>query len=114
MSLSETDISLTELKILDVYLSKIDSHDPENRFIRLDKGLIEELLGVTRIKSPDLEKRIENLFQTVTIRDENKPKGFTKIALFEKAQCYQDDDGLWQVELGASKSAMEYIFTPKL
>lgn len=110
LTLSETDLTLTEFKILDAYLARIDSHKPEGRFVKFDKGKIEEYLGVTQIKSPDLEKRIDNLFQVVTIRDQVKTEGFTKIALFEKARCYQDKDGLWQVELACSQSAMEYVF----
>lgn len=110
MSLSETGLTLAEFKILDAYLARIDSHKPEERFVRLEKGEIEKYLGVSKINTPDLEKRIDNLFQTVTIRDKHKARGFTKIALFEKAACYQDDDGLWQVDLGASASAMDYIF----
>ena len=110
LTLSETGLTLAEFKILDAYLARIDSRKPEERFVRLEKGAIEEYLGVSQIKPADLEKRIDNLFQTVTIRDKNKPKGFVKIALFEKAACYQDDDGLWQVDIGASASAMEYIF----
>ncbi len=113
LTLSETELTLPELKILDAYLSRINSHAPEKRFIRLEKGKIEELLGVTQIKSGDLEKRIDSLFKPVTIRDENKSKGFTKISLFEKAECYQDSDGLWQIDLGASVSAMKYIFNPE-
>lgn len=110
VSLSETGLTLAEFKILDAYLARINSHKPDERFIRLEKGEIERYLGVTQIKPDDLEKRIDNLFQTITIRDKHKRNGFTKIALFEKAVCYQDDDGLWQVDLGASASAMDYIF----
>ena len=110
MSLSETGLTLAEFKILDVYLARIDSHKPKERFIRLEKGEIEKYLVVTQIKPSDLEKRIDNLFQVVTIRDKNKANGFVKIALFEKAVCYQDEGGLWQIDLGASESAMEYIF----
>lgn len=113
LSLSETGLTLAEFKILDAYLGRINSHIPEKRFIRLEKGEIERLLGVSQIKSDDLEKRVRNLFQTVKIKDGNKRKGFTLIALFEKAECYQDEDGLWQVDLGASPSAMEYIFNPE-
>lgn len=113
LTLSETSLTLAELKILDAYLSKINSHEPEKRLVKLEKGQIEDLLGVTQIKQPDLEKRIENMFQIITIRDERKSKGFTKITLFEKAVCYQDEDNLWQVELSASQSAMEYIFFPE-
>ena len=113
LSLSETGLTLAEFKILDAYLGRINSHDPEKRFIRFEKGQIERLLGVTQIKPDDLEKRVQNLFQTIQIKDSNKRKGFTLIALFEKAECYQDEDGLWQVDLGASPSAMEYIFNPE-
>lgn len=109
-SLSETKMTLTEFKILDAYLSRIDSHKPDERYVRFEKGELEKLLGVTRILKDDLSKRIDNLFQVVTIRDENKPKKFTKIALFAKAECEQDENGQWQVDLACSAEAMEYIF----
>lgn len=109
-SLSETSMTLPELKILDAYLARINSHEPEKRYVRFEKGELEKLLGVTRILKKDLDKRIDNLFQTITIRDETKPRGFTKFALFEKAECEQDEDGLWQINLMCTNSAMEYVF----
>lgn len=109
-SLSETKMTLPEFKILDAYLSRIDSHKPDERYVRFEKGELEKLLGVDKINKADLEKRIDNLFQVVTIRDPNKPKGFTKIGLFEKAECEQDENGQWQVNLACSSSAMVYIF----
>ena len=109
-TLSETEMTLVEFKILDAYLSRIDSHDEENRYVRFEKGELEKILGVTKINKVDLEKRLQNLFQTVTIRDPNKRKGFTVIALFEKAEATQDEDGLWQVDLACTESALEYIF----
>lgn len=113
LSLSETGLTLAEFKLLDAYLGRINSHDSEKRFIRFEKGEIENLLGVVKLNATDLEKRVRNLFQTVRIRDSSKREGFTFIALFEKAECYHDKDGLWQVDLGASPSAMEYIFNPE-
>lgn len=113
LTLSETDITLPALKILDAYLSRIDSHRPDKRHVRFEKGAIEDLLGVTQIKPKDLEKRIANLFQVVRVVDESKPNGFKLVALFDKAECYQDEDGLWQVDLAAGESAMEYIFNPE-
>lgn len=109
-TLAETSMTLPELKILDVYLSRIDSHEPDKRHVCLKKGELERLLGVTRMHREELEKRIDNLFQVITIQDENKPKKFTKIALFEKAECEPDENGLWQVNLICTVSAMEYIF----
>ena len=76
-SLSETKMTLAEFKILDAYLSKINSHNPEERCVTFDKGELESLLGVTQIKNKDLSDRIDNLFKVVTIRDPNTPNKFT-------------------------------------
>lgn len=109
-TLSETGLSLVEFKILDAYLSRINSHEPEKRYVRFEKGELEKLLGVTRIPKDVLDARLEGLFKTVTIRDSHKDRGFTKIGLFERAEAKQDNDGLWQVDLVCTPSAMEYIF----
>ena len=109
-SLSETKMTLAEFKILDAYLSKIDSHNPEKREVVFDKGELENLLDVVRITNTDLARRIDNLFKVVTIRDPEKPNKFTKIALFSCAECTQDDNGQWTIKLACSPEAMEYIF----
>lgn len=109
-TLSETEMTLVEFKLLDAYLSKIDSHDEEKRYVRFEKGELERILGVSRILKDDLTKRLKNLFQVVTIKDSHKRNGFTMIALFEKAEAFQDEDGLWQVDLACTPSAMEYVF----
>ena len=56
-SLSETGMSLAEFKILDAYLSRINSHDEEKRYVRFEKGELERLLGVSRILKNDLKRR---------------------------------------------------------
>lgn len=112
-TLSQTSMTLPEFKILDAYLSRIDCHKPNERYVRFEKGELEKLLGVEKINKSDLNKRLRNLFQTLEIHDERKPKGFTLIALFTKAECEQDEDGLWQVNLACSSAAIEYIFNPE-
>lgn len=110
LTLSETALTLPELKILDAYLARINSREPEKRRITFEKGELENLLGITRILKKDLSDRIDNLFQTVTIQDDRFPNKFKKIALFESAECMQDENGLWQINLMCTNSAMEYIF----
>lgn len=112
-TLSHTSMTLPEFKILDAYLSRIDCHKPNERYVRFEKGELEKLLGVEKINKSDLNKRLRNLFQTLEIHDKRKPKGFTLIALFTKAEYEQDEDGLWQVNLACSSAAMEYIFNPE-
>lgn len=106
-----TDIMpLTELKILDAYLGRINSHQPDKRLVHFEKGELEKILGVTRILKDDLSARIDALYKSVEIPDDSKPNGFSSIGLFEKADCYTDEKGLWQVDIKCTESAMEYIF----
>ena len=110
LCLSETGMTLSELKILDVYLSRINSHEPDKRCVRFEKGEFEKLLGNTWMHKDDLIKRLKNLFQVIEIVDERYPKRINCVSLFEKASCEQDEDGLWQIDLMCTQSAMEYIF----
>lgn len=109
-ALSETSMTLPEFKILDAYLSRIDSHNDRKRMVRFEKGELEKLLGVTRINNDDLKKRLRNMFQVVELRDPDKPKGFKLVQLFEEADAFQDEDGLWQVDLMCTASSYEYVF----
>ena len=110
LSLSETNMTLSELKILDVYLDRIDSHNEEKRTVQFEKGEIEQVLGVTRILKDDLKKRLRHLAQSVEIEDESEAEGFRLVSLFEEIEAWQDDNGLWQVTLTCTNKAREYIF----
>lgn len=110
-SLWRSDLTLAEFKILDTYLSRIDSHKPDKRTIVFEKGELEKLLGVKRIRIEELDERLKHLGTPIKIDDNtSKSKKFARISLFEKAVAEQDEYGLWQVELTASQSAMKYFF----
>ena len=109
-SLTQTDLTLPELKLLDVYLSRIDSHDPEKRTVHIEKGELERVLGVTRILKDDLDTRLRHLFQIVEVKDETKRKGFKLVSLFEEADAAPDENGLWTITLTCTPSAREYVF----
>ena len=109
-SLSATDLTLPEFKILDAYLARINSHEPEKRTIKIERGALEKILGVSRILKDDLDKRLRHLFQVIEIKDDRKGNGFKLISLFEEAEAEQDENGLWQITLTCSPSAREYIF----
>ena len=108
--LSETNLTLAEFKIIDVYLGKINSHDPESREITFTKGEIEKLLGIKQIRREDLKKRLKNLFQTITLQDPDRPNGFCLIALFAKSEAWQDENGMWEIRLKCTDEARKYIF----
>lgn len=105
-----SELSLAEFKILDTYLSRINSHEPEKRFVRFEKGEIERLLGVKKINRPELQERLKHLGTMVPVDDSTKTRAFRLISLFERAECEQDEDGIWQVDLVCTPSALKYIF----
>lgn len=109
-ALWQSELTLSEFKILDTYLGRINSHDDEHRTVKFEKGELEELLGVKQLKPQVLDDRLKHLMTTVRIPDENSKRGFTRIALFEKAHAEQDDYGVWEAELTCTESAKKYIF----
>lgn len=110
-ALWRSELTLAEFKILDTYLSRIDSHKPEKRAVMFEKGELEKMLGVKKINNQDLETRLKHLMgNVIEIPDESMKKGFRLVSLFEEAIAEQDDYGLWQVKLECTQKAMKYFF----
>ena len=109
-ALWRSDLSLAEFKILDAYLSRIDSRNPEKRAVRFEKGELEEILGVKKINTSDLKARLKHLGTMVQVDDPTKTRAFRLVSLFEQAECEQDEYGQWQVDLECTQKAMKYIF----
>ena len=110
VSLWRSNLTLNEFKILDIYLSRINSHNPEKRTVVLEKGEIEKCLGVDRIRGEQLSKYLLNLGQGIKMNDPTAPDGFQIIWLFDHASCKQDEFGIWTIKLECSTKAMEYFF----
>lgn len=108
-ALWQSDLTLAEFKILDTYLSRINSRDPDKREVVLEKGKLEELLGVKRINLTDLDTRLLHLQKTVVNLKRNG-KGIDHVTLFERSQAELDEFGRWRVVLTCTQSAMKYIF----
>lgn len=112
-SLWQSDLTLAEFKILDTYLSRINSHDPEHREVVLEKGEIEKLLGVKKLNLSELRPRLKHLMgQVIEVDDSTaKTKSARFITLFEECFVEQDEeDGLWKVRLECTRKAMKYFF----
>ena len=110
-SLWKSELSLSEFKILDTYLSRINSYHPEQRNVRFEKGEMERLLGVKQVKPQDLKQRLRHLMeQVVEIEDTRKEDGFAIISLFSIAKCVKDKNELWQIDISCTPEAMEYFF----
>ena len=110
-SLWRSELTLAEFKILDTYLSRIDSHRPEKRVVIFEKGELEKILGIQKINNKDLMARLKHLMgKVIEISDDSVKKGVRLVTLFEEAVAEQDDYGLWQVKLECTQKAMKYFF----
>lgn len=108
-SLWRSDMSLAEFKILDTYLSRINSHEPDKRTVVFTKGELERLLGVKKINKADLVSRLKGLGRFVDLEQGNSKK-VHQVALFEEAYGEMDENGLWTVKLTCTAKAMKYVF----
>ena len=105
-----SDMTLAEFKILDAYLSRINSRDPEKRRVQFERGELERLLGVVKINTPELKTRLKHLMNPVQVDDPTKTKSFRYVTLFEEAEAEQDEKGIWRVSLTCTQAAKKYIF----
>lgn len=110
LALCNSELTLPELKILDIYLSRINSHNPDKRTVEFNKGELEKLLNLQKINISNLKDRLDHLRCTVNLTDLDNPNAFQKVALFEEAFAEQDKYGLWVVRLTCTQKAMPYFF----
>lgn len=110
-SLWKSSLGLGEFKVLDTYLSRIDSHHPERRKVIFSKDEFEKLLGITEVKPKALQAYTDKLMQQVVSLDTpTRKQGFHRISLFSESECGQDVGGRWWVSLTCTPEAMKYIF----
>lgn len=111
-SLWRSELTLSEFKVLDVYLARINSHCPERRQVEITKKEFENVFGISKFNIKELDLRLEHLVgQAVRISDSDYKKGFTWISLFEEARVDFDDDGVQKVYLECTQKAMKYFFS---
>lgn len=110
-ALWRSPLTLSEFKILDIYLARINSHHPEKRSVVLSRGDLEQALEVNKINIDALKERLKHLMGTVVeIPDATIKRGFKLVTLFEEAEAELAEDGLWTITLECTAKAQKYFF----
>ena len=113
VDMKDMPFNTSELKLLDIYLSRINARDPNATEVEFTKRDYEKILGVDRIRPQTLNNQIRNLMSkvvTVPIRNEkNDSIGWDNFVLFQRSKCYQED-GVWKVKLECSLDAKKLFF----
>ena len=111
----DSDLTLSDFKIMDMYLSKINSHDVESREVIFTKKELEKLLGIKKINVKDLDERLERLMGLVEIPDILMADGTAekiKINLFEVARIRYNPvtKEVEDIYMICTPTAIKYIF----
>lgn len=112
LNLWRSDFEIYEFKLLDLYLSKINSDNPKKRTVVIEKGKVEEIFGVSRLRKESLFPQLEKL-QTTKVSLSKDANEYNNIILFSQATAKKDEDGVWRITLTCSPEAMQYIFNLK-
>lgn len=99
---------LGELKILDTYLARINSHDPTCRTVTFTKAEYEELMGLSNVDMRTLKKYTKSMLQKVV--ELKMPDGYMQFTLFTRSRCRINEYGQQIIELSCSEDAKEIFF----
>lgn len=109
-SLWASDFTLIEFKLLDIYLSKIDSHNPLNRTVEFTRKELCDIFGISQIRPEVLTRHLKKLQETsVTLHDNEKVIDI--VSLFSRSRAELDEEGVCKLELTCSPEAMRYFFS---
>lgn len=100
--------SYGELRILDTYLSRIDSHDPEHRTVTFTKAEYEKLMGIGKTNLATLKKYTKGMLQKVV--EVPLDGGYLQFILFDAAECKKDEYGVPTIELHCTEKAQRLFF----
>lgn len=117
VQLNNSKLSLRELKIIDVYLSRINSRQANAKEVVFEKTDLERLFGVQRIKKEELEACVNRLLTvSVLFTEDNEGENENIIkkkseTLFREATMYWDkSDKRWRIKLICGELASKLIF----
>lgn len=99
---------LGELKVLDTYLSRINSHEPTSITVTFTKAEYEELMGLNNVDMRTLRKYTKSMLQKVV--DLPMSDGYVQFTLFTCAACKKDEYGRQVIALSCSEQAKQVFF----
>lgn len=112
-SMVKSDLTVEELKMLSIYLSKINARDVGTRYVRFSFSELKSILGHDRIQVDDLSVVTDRLLQHIIYIPLQNGKGVEKFTLFSVCRMAKDNDGLWYVEIDANDKALPLMFNFK-
>jgi len=102
-------MSLQELRLFTVYLSRINPLDPSTRHVKFTIEEFQEIMELGRMNIPYYKKVANNLLSQVIILT-TKSGGFDGFNLFSQFKLEIDKDNKWYIDIIANDKAMPFLF----
>ena len=109
LRLIKNSFTLGEYKLLDVYLSRINSHDETLCTVKFTKEEYEQLMGLKECDWETLRRNAKSFMSNKVISIPVE-EGFDNIILFSRAKGFTDKSGNKVIEITCSEEAKKYIF----
>jgi len=126
MLLQDSELPLSALKILDLYLSKLDNYlskqlTPDGKtekissqkLITIGNGDFEKALGLTHINKNTMKTRLKELSQPIEVSEKDNEDELDLVWLFENIHAERGDNRTWTVTFQMTDKAEKYIFIPE-
>lgn len=107
----KNNMSLSELRLFSVYLSKINSRDVSTRLVRFPLEDFQKIIGVAvgTDNITHFRNTIISLLQQV-VQVPNERGGYTAFQLFKQIDVDKDEFDQWYVEIDAHDKALPLMF----
>jgi len=101
-----------ELKVLDTYLARINSHDFKSRRVTFTKSEYEKLMDISDVRVDQLKKYTDGV-QSKIVEVKCSDNKFKRITLFCETEFEKNEFGEWTITLECSSQAKKYVFHPE-
>lgn len=106
----KSDLTVEELKILSIYLSKINARDVGTRAVRFTLGEMQSIMGIGRMNTTALDVVTNRLLQHVVRIPTPEGRGVEKFQLFKRCRLEKDENGTWTIEIDAHDESLPLMF----
>lgn len=107
------NMTLQELRFFSIYLSRINQNDISTRVVKFTVEDFRKIMGFSKLNIKQLRASTDALLCKIVHVPEEGRKGFRSRQLFKECGVYQDDDGVWYVEIDAHDKVLPLMFELK-
>lgn len=103
------NMTVQELRLFSIYLSKINSRDISTRVVRFPLSEFQKIMDFGRLNIARIQETVDSLLSKVA-RVPNEDGGFTSFQLFKECTVSKSEDGQWYMEIDSHDRALPLMF----